>query len=84
MNDKFTDKTLNQCSTCIHWIKQPKFISASKHNEIRNFETGICVSGGFDAHEVKASVVCSLWYLNEPKKTTRLINSYSFFACGYP
>ena len=55
--------SMNQCSTCIHWVKQPKFISAAKCNEVENFQTGVCIGGGFDANEVKASETCSLWEL---------------------
>jgi len=62
-NIKPTDDSMNQCSTCIHWVKQPKFISTSKQNQIKNFETGICVGGGFDTNEVKANETCSLWEL---------------------
>jgi hypothetical protein len=62
-NYKLTVDSLNQCSTCIHWVKQPEFISAAKSNDVKDFETGICVGGGFDKNEVKATETCSLWEL---------------------
>ena len=63
MNYKPTVDQMNQCSTCIHWVKQPEFISAAKSNGIEKFETGVCIGGGFDTNEVESTETCSLWEL---------------------
>lgn len=63
LNNERTAESMNQCSTCIHWVKQPKFMSALNLKEIDNSETGICAGGGFDKYEVTSNETCSLWEL---------------------